>query len=455
MHTSPRGKLAVSVAEAAFATLGMGQWAQERKAVMASLFKRRKQYWVSYYLDGVHVRKSLRTDIERVARSKLKQLDYELAIGDLHLASRLPLPVILETFCRHLMATRTYKSYKNDFSRLRVIFGPICEALKIRPPGSPDRHRARPQPDKYAGKHIQGELLEDVTIQAINCFLAAREEQDGWSPKTANLARQTLHKLFAYAIKHNGFRSRDRRYPNPAAGVDRRREPAPQIRFLTLQRIDEQLEAVQGHPTIHAMVATYIYAGLRREAACWLTREDVDLSERLIRVRAKTIDGETWQPKTKRNRVVPISDALFAILSAYEPPHDCVWFFPSPKGLHWNPDNLSQDLAKLNKAHGLEWTTLDFRHTFGSQLAQKGESLYKIATLMGNSPEICRKHYAALIPEEMHDVVEFSRQEDPLPPDGGDDAKAMLRQILEKLGDQTPAGGEKPRLRIAASGNPA
>jgi hypothetical protein len=68
-----------------------------------------------------------------------------------------------------------------------------------------------------------------------------------------------------YAIKHHGFRSR-RRYPNPAAGVDRRREPAPQIRFLGLEQIDEQLGAVEGHPTIHAMVATYIYAGLRREA---------------------------------------------------------------------------------------------------------------------------------------------------------------------------------------------
>ena len=55
----------------------------------------------------------------------------------------------------------------------------------------------------------------------------------------------------------------------------------------------------------------------------------------------------------------------------------------------------------------LPWMWLDFRHTFGSQLAQKGESLYKISKLMGNSPEICRRHYAALIPEEMRDTVEF------------------------------------------------
>ena len=37
----------------------------------------------------------------------------------------------------------------------------------------------------------------------------------------------------------------------------------------------------------------------------------------------------------------------------------------------------------------------------------KGESLYKISALMGNSPEICRRHYAALIPESMYKSVEF------------------------------------------------
>jgi len=37
----------------------------------------------------------------------------------------------------------------------------------------------------------------------------------------------------------------------------------------------------------------------------------------------------------------------------------------------------------------------------------KGESLYKIATLLGNSPEICRRHYAALVPEAVTTTVDF------------------------------------------------
>lgn len=34
--------------------------------------------------------------------------------------------------------------------------------------------------------------------------------------------------------------------------------------------------------------------------------------------------------------------------------------------------------------------------------------MYKISASMGNSPEICRRHYAALIPETMAGSVEFS-----------------------------------------------
>jgi len=152
----------------------------------------------------------------------------------------------------------------------------------------------------------------------------------------------------------------------------------------------------------------FIYAGLRREEGLWLTTDDVDLEKRLIYVRAKSIKDEHWQPKTKRNRIVPISSSLHEILTAYSPERSEPWFFPSPRGKRWDPDNFSQDLREINRAHNLNWSCLDFRHTFGSHLAQKGESLYKIAELMGNSPEICRKHYAALMPEKMHDVVEFS-----------------------------------------------
>jgi integrase len=70
-------------------------------------------------------------------------------------------------------------------------------------------------------------------------------------------------------------------------------------------------------------------------------------------------------------------------------------------------DNFSPALRAANQKAGLPWTCPIYRHTFGSQLAMKGESLYKIATLMGNSPEMCRRHYAALTPETLCTTFEF------------------------------------------------
>jgi integrase len=413
---------------------------------VASLYKRGKNYWISYYLETKQVRKSLNTTDARVARGKLKKLEYELALGDLHAASRLPLAPILESFCHELKATRTRKSYKNDFSRLRIFFGPRCDALKPGLPGVMQGATAKHGPDRYAGKHAPGEFLEDITPQTINRFISARIRRDDWSAKTANLLRQTLHKLFSYAIKHHNFRSLDRRYPNPAVAVERRRESAPEIRFLKMNEIDQQLEVVEKRPVIHTMVATYIYAGLRREEGVWLTLEDVDLTSRLIRIQAKTVGEEFWQAKTRRNRVIPISDALFAILSTYQNASDSTWFFPSPTGKRWDPDNFSADLRDINNANGLDWSCLDFRHTFGSHLAQKGESLYKIATLLGNSPDICRRHYAALIPEKMSDVVEFTSNEQKKTNDG--ETQEMLQEILRKLGGAADTETSVPYLRL-------
>jgi integrase len=106
---------------------------------------------------------------------------------------------------------------------------------------------------------------------------------------------------------------------------------------LTLKQIDEQLNALENYPKLQTMVAMYIYAGLRREELLWLTLDDIDLKAGgfgMIRVRAKTINEESWQPKTKVNRAVPISSSLRHYLDRYAPrPSNGRWYFPSPKGL--------------------------------------------------------------------------------------------------------------------------
>jgi len=49
---------------------------------------------------------------------------------------------------------------------------------------------------------------------------------------------------------------------------------------------------------------------------------------------------------------------------------------------------------------------------------------------MGNSPEICRRHYAALIPEQLADTVEFRKQA-PIESMGDLELKAMINEIVK------------------------
>lgn len=381
---------------------------------MASLIKRGDVYHLQWYQGEKKRRKSLRTDSLQIAKQKLRQFESAQFQGhDCPLPTRTPVGEVVAAFVEHMKAHRPERSWKRDVSYLRELFGECCPELEIDSEKARKCQRLRLPDDKRKKLWpISAPCFEEITTGAISEFIAARVRIRGLAPKTANRYREVVNKVFNWAIESEKVRMPMDK--NPAAKVARYKEHAWKISYLTLPQIDDQLKALEGKPQLRMMVAMLIYAGLRREELLWLTVDDVDTKPAarqipMIRVQAKTIGGESWQPKTRVNRAIPISSTLAAILKEFQlRKSDHGWLFPSPTGTWWQPDNFAADLRKANRAGGLEWTCLDYRHTFGSQLAQRGISLYKIATLMGNSPEICRRHYAALIPEAMAEEVEFS-----------------------------------------------
>jgi len=377
---------------------------------MASLITRGSTYYLQYYVGGKIRRRSLGTDSLQLAKEKLRQYESARLRGDdLPLPTRTPLAQIVAAYIEHIRAVKTARSAKKDLAYLRDAFGPLCPALEFQRKRTSEKARLRRKQGVPAAVRLEVNHLEEITTAQVSEFIAGVVQARGLAPKIANRYREILCRLFTWAMDERGLRMPGDK--NPVLKVGRYKEPAPEIRFLTLEQIDDQLAALKTRPQLQAMAAMYIYAGLRREEALWLQREDVDFTAGpfgMIRIRAKTVGEESWQLKTKVNRAVPISSTLRLYLDLYAPrPSVGNWYFPSPKGRRYDVDNFSQDLRAANQAAGLPWTCLDYRHTFGSQLAMKGESLYKIATLMGNSPEICRRHYAALVPEAMAGSVEF------------------------------------------------
>ncbi len=405
---------------------------------MASLKKRGDSYYLQYYLPGRKQRRlNLHTDSFQIAKEKLRRFESaQLEFGDIPLPTRTPVAAILTAYVEHIRNVKTAKSAQTDIYYLREVFGPICDALRVTSRKLSPKTKKRPpkpgQDRRFKSPTIKTSHLESITTADISTFITSQMKSRGLAPKTANRYREILVRLFNWARTQRGVK-----LPggvNPAERVERYKELAPEIRFLSLEQIEQQLSALDDSPKLQAMVAVLIFAGLRREELLWLRHDDIDWEAKpfgLIHIRAKTIAGERWQPKTGIARSVPISSQLRPYLDKQRlRAGRSDWFFPAPTGGRYDPDNFSSDLRSANEKKGMTWSEqeakrsrransaaekksttpfgcLDYRHTFGSQLARKGESLYKISKLMGNSPEICRRHYASLNSEDLTDAVEF------------------------------------------------
>ncbi|MCE5327257.1 MAG: tyrosine-type recombinase/integrase [Planctomycetaceae bacterium] len=380
---------------------------------MAGLFKRNGIFYAKWYIAGQPRKVSLKTGSIQIAKAKLRQIEGQLDQGEENpLPTKTPLAQAVKTYLDHIRVAKSPNSVLKDANILRVIFGPIIPELEqIGRKQNPRvwKRKKHPTDGRRKCPRIQAAILEEITTAQVAEFISSSARLKGLAPRTANRYREVLSRLFSWSMTQAGVKMPNDK--NPAQAVERYRQKAPEIRFLTLAQIDEQLDALADQPELHTTVAMYIYAGLRREELLWLQVEDVDLAagtNGMIRIRAKTVHDQAWQPKTRDNRAVPISTALRSWLDKYAPkPSIGGWYFPSPDGHRWDVDNFSKALHVANARAKLSWTCLDYRHTFGSHLASKGESLYKVSALMGNSPEICRLHYASLIPATLIDSVEF------------------------------------------------
>ncbi|MCP4375253.1 MAG: hypothetical protein GY794_03615, partial [bacterium] len=306
---------------------------------MASLKKRGKKYYAQYYVGSKQRRICLQTESYQVAREKLRKLESSLAQGDENpLPSRTSIGNALTAYVKHIRTVKTPKSAQTDVYYLRSAFGPVCEALQVNSRKQSVRAMKRPpkaksgQDRRCRTQRIEAAYFEQITTTDIAAFIASQVRSRGLAPKTANRYREILCRLFNWSMTQGGIRMPADK--NPAAQVERYKQKASLIRFLSLAQIDEQLATLSETQQLQTMVAMYIYAGLRREEALWLTIGDIDLhagGNGMIRIQAKTIGEEYWQPKTRINRAVPISRALRNYLDNYAPrPSIGGWYFPSP-----------------------------------------------------------------------------------------------------------------------------
>ena len=227
--------------------------------------------------------------------------------------------------------------------------------------------------------------VKDITRSMAETFILNAYQRSKWS---ASLQLRHLKAIFNRAIDWGYIDV------NPFKGIKLK---IPVIHPVFINK--KELELIVSKESDHTLALLYrwaFFSGMRLGEIVQLLWDDVNMKTKIIQVKNK--DGFTT--KSKRERVVPISKPLKRILKSVKSNGSYVF---SKNGERFNPTYASRAFNKCVRFAGLNdkihFHTL--RHSFASNLAQKGINLYVIQKLLGHSNITTTQIYSHLRTEDL------------------------------------------------------
>ena len=144
------------------------------------------------------------------------------------------------------------------------------------------------------------------------------------------------------------------------------------------------------------------HAGLRKEEIVEARPEWFDLEAGLLHV----TKSETWMPKAKEERTIPLTKAFRQFLATQIAQNGALPgpFVIAPRRQKRKAQyryDFRKPFAAYMTDSGCPWVTPHvMRHAFASLLASRGVSIYKVAKWLGDGVEVTQKHYAHLLPKD-------------------------------------------------------
>jgi len=239
-----------------------------------------------------------------------------------------------------------------------------------------------------------GTHLDEISPLLVQTFL----EGLGVSRKTMRHYRETIHHFFEFCLKFDLYQPENWHRPNPISALPSYVSRNRHIVFLTQAQVDKQIASLACDPAVQMAATFMIYAGLRRAETLWLTRDSISPDVSYLSVLNRRDEDSATESSLKTGeRAVTILPPLRQAVLQYLSGSCGKWLIPNPKGKRWRPDSFSARLRELNTNAGLTWTCLPYRHTYATQRAQAGWSLFQISKEMGNSAAVVEDYYAGYI----------------------------------------------------------
>ena len=229
---------------------------------------------------------------------------------------------------------------------------------------------------------ILGPLHLDEIGKAVIARVAARAPTNASRRRDLTAVSAVLHAAEGWGwVERNATRDYDRRR------IRERRDPIVLPTDAEVERF-----VSKAPPMLAAMIRLLEHTGMRLEEAASLQWRQVDLNRRML-----TLE----RTKARKIRVVTLSDAAIAALSAVIRHTQSPWVFWYSQTDPRRYANAAQRLAQVRKAAGVRWRTHDLRHLYAVRELRAGVSLYRIQKQLGHASIAVTEIYLAhLTPEE-------------------------------------------------------
>jgi len=241
-------------------------------------------------------------------------------------------------------------------------------------------------------RNKSNEQPEQINRADIHAFLAELHRQ---RLAKSSIARKlsSLRSFFRFLLKKKYIQQ------NPCQGLKNPKQDKPQPKTLNIDQALSLMQAVI-EPTPKGLrdlaLAELLYgSGLRISETLGLNLEDIDLSQKIVRVRGKG----------GKERLAPITDAgrdrVKAYLeqrSAFSPHPQEQALFLGLRGRRLQRREANRILARLSKLAGLpqEISPHTLRHSFATHLLQSGADLRSVQELLGHSRISTTQRYTHL-----------------------------------------------------------
>ena len=162
------------------------------------------------------------------------------------------------------------------------------------------------------------------------------------------------------------------------AGVKKRIAEQTRTRVLTDAELAAMLTATADGSAFSDVVRVLVHTGMRKGEAASLQPRDLDFVARTIKVRAEV-------SKTKRERVIPMVDAIVPLLKARASLRSTEYIFGEGSAFRSQFSGWGQvDRVRAAMPEGDVWTLHDIRRTVATRLYDAGVDSLVIEDLLGH-----------------------------------------------------------------------